>query len=171
MKVKLSPSLEVLSRNEVSSIVDGSLEILGDVGVIFDHDEALRILEGAGAEVDRKLRDVFLKGRDNKTVRDPWKLEFLIRKYFYKRFSAKWMTKIGKYFFYLYKFLHLHLTNKVQSLQERKRLYQEFRNEILEFINERFESPQFLWIHTIINHLPYFPPENSDKFDMKEMNC
>ena len=123
------------------------------------------------AVVDRRLGDTFLKGGDDKIVKNHLKqAQARIIKRFYKKSDNKWIKHYGKYFFNMYKFLRLYLLDNTENFQERKKLYDAFRNEILDFINERFERPQFLWIHTIINHLPYFPPEDSDKFNVNEIN-
>ena len=120
------------------------------------------------AAVDRRLGDTFLKG-DDKIAKNHRKQARIIKR-FYKKLDKKWIKNYGKYFFGIYKFLGLYLTNNTENFKERKKLYDAFRNEILEFINDRFKRPQFLWIHTIINHLPYFPLENTDKFNVKEIN-
>ena len=120
------------------------------------------------ADVDKRLENTFLG--DNKIVEDrPLKRAALIHQ-IYEKSDNKWLKKCGKYFLGIYKFLRLYLTDNTESFQERKKLYFEFQNEILEFINERFERPQFLWIHTIVNHQPYLPLENSDKFSVNEID-
>lgn len=121
------------------------------------------------ADVDRRLRDTFLKGRDNKIAKDHMKQTRIIKR-FYKKLNNKWIKNYGRYLFNVHKFLKLYLTDNTENFQERKRLYWGFKNEILEFIDKRFERPQFLWIHTIVNHLPYLPLENNDKFDVNEIN-
>ena len=123
------------------------------------------------ADVDRRLGDTFLKGKDDKIVKNHLKqAQARIIKKFYKRLNNKWIKNYGKYIFNIFKFLKLYLIDNTENFKERKKLYDAFRNEILDFINERFERPQFLWIHTIINHQPYFPPEDSDKFNVNEIN-
>jgi hypothetical protein len=62
------------------------------------------------------------------------------------------------------------LRSNTESLRERKILHNAFRDRILRFINEEFKEPQFLWLHTIVNHLPYLPPEESSKFSEREIN-
>ncbi|MHA2041001.1 MAG: trimethylamine methyltransferase family protein, partial [Candidatus Thorarchaeota archaeon] len=48
----------LLGRNEISDIHDASMEVLEQVGVMIQHDEALRILGDAGAVVDNKTKVV-----------------------------------------------------------------------------------------------------------------
>ena len=123
------------------------------------------------ADVDKRLGDTFLKGKDDKIVKNHLKqAQARIIKKFYKRLNNKWIKNYGKYIFNIFKFLKLYLIDNTENFKERKKLYDAFRNEILDFINERFERPQFLWIHTIVNHQPYFPSENSDKFSVNEIN-
>lgn len=121
------------------------------------------------AGVDRKLAETFLKGKGGKDTRKPLRFEYLMIR-LDKKFGNSWIKKCGRYCFRLWNFLRLYLGNNTESFEERKKLYDEFRDGILRFIGERFESPQFVWIHTIANHLPYFPPENSDEFDISEVN-
>ena len=119
-------------------------------------------------DVDKRLENTFLG--DNKIVKDrALKRADIINK-IYHNLDNEWLKKCGKYFFGIYKFLRLCLTDNTESVQERKKLYFEFQNEILEFINEKFERPQFLWIHTLVTHLPYFPLENIDKFSVSEID-
>ena len=126
-------------------------------------------LDLSNVDVDRRLEDTFLKGGDNKIPRDHLKQARIIER-FYKRLNNKWIKNYGKYIFNIFKFLKLYLIDTTENFKERKKLYDAFRNEILDFIDKRFERPQFLWIHTIVNHLPYSPPENSDKFSVNEVN-
>ena len=44
--------LELLSQRQVQAIHHASLAILRDTGVVVEHDEALRLLADAGAQVD-----------------------------------------------------------------------------------------------------------------------
>ena len=118
-------------------------------------------------DVDKRLENTFI---GDKIVEDrALKRADIIQK-IYHNLDNEWLKKCGKYFFSIYKFLRLCLTDNTESFQERKKLYFGFQNEILEFINERFERPQFLWIHTIVNHRPYLPLENSDKFSVNEID-
>ena len=121
------------------------------------------------ADVDRRLEDTFLKGGDDKIAKNHRKQARLIKR-IYKKLDNKWIKNYGKYFLGIYKFLGLYLTDNTENFKERKKLYDAFRNEILDFIDDRFKRPQFLWIHTIVNHIPYFPPENTDKFNVREIN-
>ncbi len=122
------------------------------------------------AEADRRLGDSFLKSVDDTIMIDPWKRSYQIRKFILNKVHNKWIIMLAKWSRGALRFLKSQLTNKTHRFQERKKLYSEFHSEILDFINERFTSPQFLWIHTIVNHLPYFPLESSEKFNTNEIN-
>ena len=122
------------------------------------------------AEADRKLEDTFLKRRDDKIPEDHWKQAPLIIERLYRKLPSRRIKNCARFLYSIFKFPRFYLTKNTESFQQRRKLYHQFRSEILRFINERFESPQFLWIHTIINHLPYFPPEDSDKFSVREIN-
>lgn len=119
------------------------------------------------ADVDRELAEVFLKGEE-KIPEKHLKKAFIILERFYHKFKGWGMGNFGKSLLSLYKFPKLCLTSGTESFQQRARLYHQFRDETLRFINEGFKRPQFLWIHTIINHLPYFPV--TGRFSEKEVN-
>lgn len=42
-----------------------------------------------------------------------------------------------------------------------------FREHLAAFIKERFQAPQFLWIHTMVSHLPYVTPANGSEFSTR----
>ena len=113
----------------------------------------------------RKFKDKFL--RTEPFV--PLNLPYLIKKWLYKHSNERFV-KLANYAYWVYKFLRLYLMHNENSFQERKRLFDAFLKDIFDFINHRFESPQFLWIHTVINHAPYFPPEESNRFTLKEID-
>jgi arylsulfatase A-like enzyme len=45
-----------------------------------------------------------------------------------------------------------------------------FRQNVLTFISDRFKAPQFLWIHTTVNHLPYVTPSTGSEFSARRTN-
>ena len=127
-------------------------------------------LDLSHSKVDRKFGDVFLMKNKSEKTRDPWQLEYRLRKIFLRIVSAQFIIKIARYLFNFFHFLRKNLTNKGQDFEHRTRLYNEFINDILSFISTRLGQPQYLWVHTIINHSPYFPLESTDKFSIKEID-
>lgn len=68
-------------------------------------------------------------------------------------------------------FLRLYLAGGgSESFDHRARLYGEFKREILRFIESSFTPPQFLFVHTIVNHLPYFPSRGSKAFSRRRLD-
>lgn len=137
-------------------------------GKKLDYQEHL--LDLSHVDVDRKLRKKFLEKEDKEILKKFSKHLYLVQR-IYEKLDNKWIKTYLKHFFHFYKFLRLaYLKENTEEFWERKKLYCAFRSKILEFINKRFKKPQFLWIHSIVNHLPYFPPENTDKFHIDEIN-
>jgi len=86
---------------------------------------------------------------------------------------SSFIRSCGKYCLSFLKFLRLYVGEEGRagiSIKRQRNLYYQFRDDVLEFINREFEAPQFLWIHTIINHMPYIPVENCNKFSDKEVD-
>jgi arylsulfatase A-like enzyme len=77
---------------------------------------------------------------------------------------------IGKYFLSAVQFSKLQLTRKTASVEEDHETHRRFRDTVLDFIDSRFESPQFLWIHTMVNHAPYLPPQCGSEFSQRKVN-
>jgi trimethylamine--corrinoid protein Co-methyltransferase len=53
-----APCLRLLAHEDLQRIHEASLRILDEIGMIVDHPEALEVLDGAGARVDRASRRV-----------------------------------------------------------------------------------------------------------------
>ena len=123
------------------------------------------LLDMPGTFTPRKFKDKYLKTEPFV----PLSLPHLIKKWLYMHSNERF-AKFTNYVYRVYEFLRAYLMHNVHRLPVRKRLFYEFRNTIFEFINHRFENPQFLWIHTVINHAPYLPPEESDRFTLKEID-
>ena len=104
---------------------------------------------------DRRLKNVFLENRRTKRNEDREGGESIIS-VLARKFAPK-APRVGKRVYQIWKFLSLYLTDPTNRLQERMRLHESFRNTIQNFIRDDFREPQFLWIHTILNHLPYTP--------------
>jgi len=108
---------------------------------------------------DRKSEGILLKTERRKRDKGDYLLKI------YKKLPnnklGNVIAHICRSCYRVYRFLDLSLSHHFETLQEREKLYNEFRGEITRFINYDFKSPQFLWIHTIINHLPYLPPEDT----------
>ena len=70
-------------------------------------------------------------------------------------------------------FLTTYLSNNYDKYKNRKLLHEYFCTGILDFLTNKFKSPQFLWIHTIVNHLPYLPPDTNNIPERKinYLNC
>lgn len=108
---------------------------------------------------DRKSEDTLLKREETKKDKKNYLLRMYGKLLKYKLGTI--LADILRGCYQVYCFLNLSLSRHFQNLQEREKLYDRFRGEITRFINYDFKSPQFLWIHTIINHLPYLPPEGT----------
>jgi len=121
-------------------------------------------LELSNVSMDRKFSSKFLGKENNKEVA---KTKRYSRRNFLNKLKSFKEISFLMYYFNIYRFLKLKIFENTESFCQRKELYQRFTNEIEYFIRNKFRSPQFLWIHTIINHLPYFPLENNCKFNLK----
>ena len=127
------------------------------------------ILNLPNVEKHRAIADTLLGKGDEEEAKRHLGPPHLLKK-IYDKVDIKWIRNLEVYWLRVYRFLRFRLKEQSMSFHGRQKLYGEFRNEVLEFINGKFESPQFLWIHTCINHLPYFPPENSNEFDVHEID-
>lgn len=122
-------------------------------------------------KIDRERSNIFLKGKNISNMKKnklslSSHLQDNIRSHFRER------AQINIIYHIIYnsiKFLYFYLFKKFETYEERKSLHNLFINEIKNFINKKFKQPQFLWIHTIVNHLPYLPP-NTLKFSEKKIN-
>lgn len=119
----------------------------------------------AHSAIDRKLQDTFLQGKAPHVLQP---IELM--KKVYRRLPGERIRGLSKQAYRVAKFLRLYFTDRTERLQERRKLHNAFREKIIQFISEGFEEPQFLWLHTIINHLPYLPPEATAKFGDKEID-
>jgi len=136
------------------------------------------ILNLSQNEGRRRLEDTLLRGGDaekaKRALRQPYILNLLKRPYQkIDKSDIEWIRNFVKYCWSAYRFLRLfrlYLKKEAITFERRRKLYREFRNEVLDFINGHFQSPQFLWIHTVINHVPYLPPDYSNEFDTREVN-
>jgi hypothetical protein len=117
---------------------------------------------------DRKFGHTLTK-TDAAMKKDPWKMQRL-RVIAGNRIKLKLLKIIGNYGLNLYRFIQSYILPNTINFNDRRRLYEAFKDDILSFINNEFISPQFMWIHTIVNHLPYLPPDDSSVFDIKEIN-
>ncbi|MFC1970285.1 sulfatase-like hydrolase/transferase, partial [Chloroflexota bacterium] len=114
---------------------------------------------------DRKRQDSALEGT---APRMSLRRE-LMRK-LYGKLPGQQIRSLAIQLYRFTNFLRLRLRANTESLRERRILYNAFRDRIVRFINEEFKEPQFLWMHTIVNHLPYLPPEESSKFTEREVD-
>lgn len=114
-----------------------------------------------------KLEDT-LFGKQVKNIQPRMKLLNVLRN-LHSRLNIGWLQDLGVYCVNAYRFLKLRSTECL-TLQRRRTVYRDFLNEVLEFIGGRFSSPQFLWIHTVINHIPYLPPESGSEFHNHEID-
>jgi len=104
---------------------------------------------------------------------DTWRtypLEGLVQ-----RLRPLWRDKkrtiaIGRLLLAALQFYKLRLTRKTVRIKEHRETHRRFRDTLSEFIDSRFESPQFLWIHTMVNHAPYLPPDCSTEFSQRELD-
>ena len=59
--IKLNiPKLKIFSKRQLEDVHNATLEVLQRTGVVFKHQEALKVFEGAGASVDHKSQRVFI---------------------------------------------------------------------------------------------------------------
>jgi len=145
------------------------------------------VIELSHVEAVRKLADIVLGGRSEEKAKRHIRQSHILRNILTRLYDKidnsdiRLIRDSMRYCLGAYRFSKMYLKRKKASLPGRKKktslpgrdwIYQQFRNEVLGFINGRFKSPQFLWIHTIINHIPYYlPPDNSSEFDVGEINC
>jgi len=67
------------------------------------------------------------------------------------------------------RFIQFYLIPNYANYKGRIILYKKFIKEIEDFLVKRFKEPQFLWIHTRVNHLPYLPPYDTT-FSERKIN-
>ena len=119
---------------------------------------------------DRKLKEVFLRKNKGSEVRiTNGRISSLITNIGFKIQRITPLRKSLRAVYAPYKFFTLNVSNTTECYRERRILHEEFRAKIKWFISTKFKEPQFLWIHTIVNHLPYLPPDTK-KFSEDEIN-
>ena len=121
------------------------------------------------AAIQRKLESTFLTGVGEQKAKQHLKQRYLIHK-LDNNLDIEWIRAIGRYLFGLGRFIKLYLTRNTENFDERMKLHNEFRHEILSFIAERFCSPQFLWIHSMSNYLPYLPRGDRETLNTREID-
>ena len=117
------------------------------------------------AAIDRKREDSLLEGT---SPRMPLRRQLMSK--LYRKLPGQQIPRLAKRLYQFTKLSSLLLRTNTESLRERRILHNAFRDRIVRFINEEFKQPQFLWIHTIVNHRPYLPPEAGSKFTEREVN-
>jgi arylsulfatase A-like enzyme len=117
------------------------------------------------AAVDRELQDTFLEGRAPRTS-----VRLELMKDLYRKLPGQRVRRLARQLYGLTRLLRLRLRGSTESLRERRILHNAFRDGIAQFIDQDFKEPQFLWIHIMINHLPYLPPEATSKFHEREID-
>lgn len=55
------PKLELLDRSRIERIIDQALELLSRVGVFVENKPGLKLLDEAGAKIDRKKKRVYIR--------------------------------------------------------------------------------------------------------------
>jgi len=116
---------------------------------------------------DRKLKEHLLKKSSNINIKSFYLFD-KIKSYFQNKPNSK-IKKYLKLFDNFTKYVNLIIFKNYENIKERKILHDKFLNEIEFFIKKLFKEPQFLWIHTIVNHLPYLPPDDTN-FSEKKIN-
>lgn len=128
-------------------------------------------------EIRRKIEDTLLCGEQQEEATLPlWQLYsprllniIMKLQFLWKR--NRWMRSFGTYCLNAHRFLKLYYWRREGiTLNKHRELYNSFRDEIFDFVNGRFSRPQFLWIHTVINHLPYLPISSGSKFTSKQVD-
>jgi arylsulfatase A-like enzyme len=142
-------------------------------GYCINTDYQRHLIDQCESEADRGLVDVVLDKRgvteDKRQQKQFSRLKnMLIR--LYRAIDIRLVKAPIDYCLGAYRFYKLYVTGKKATINGSEKIYQQFRTDALGFINERFVSPQFLWIHTIINHLPYLPRLNNSIFSESEIN-
>ncbi|WP_048150738.1 sulfatase-like hydrolase/transferase [Palaeococcus ferrophilus] len=115
---------------------------------------------------DRNRTDVFLL-KQKKKGNTLQKQDITFKRSKLRKYNL--VYKLSKNLYSMYRFFNLRFFDTTQRYTERRKLHQAFKAQIEEFITSKFKPPQFLWIHTIVNHLPYLPP-NTDVFSEKEVD-
>lgn len=77
---------------------------------------------------------------------------------------------LGGYCLSGWEFLRVYARGKGFKLAELRHNHNLFRQNVLDFINDRFENPQFLWMHTMVNHGPYQPPSRGSEFSPRRVD-
>jgi arylsulfatase A-like enzyme len=77
---------------------------------------------------------------------------------------------VGSYVLSIGLFLRLYARRTGPSIDKSRHDHHLFRENLRGFINDRFESPQFLWVHTTVNHLPYATPSSGSAFSARRAN-
>ncbi|MBN2098869.1 MAG: sulfatase-like hydrolase/transferase [Dehalococcoidia bacterium] len=77
---------------------------------------------------------------------------------------------VGGYGLSVSQFLRLYAKRTGPSVDKSRHDHHLFRQNLRGFINDRFESPQFLWVHTTVNHLPYVTPSSGSAFSARRAN-
>ena len=132
------------------------------------------ILNLPESEVSNRIEDALLRGGDVATAKRhlwrPYPLLGIILKLRPIWTRSERVKSLGVYLLNALRFLRLYLRGRGITLERRRKLYHLFRDEVVGFINEGFKRPQLLWIHTVINHLPYLPLEDGSAFSEKQVN-
>ncbi|WAI01214.1 sulfatase-like hydrolase/transferase [Methanogenium organophilum] len=130
-------------------------------------------LEYSHCESDRKNQTKFLKTKTSKqTDQRNVSLKDRILK-IYNLFDNKLIKDAGRIFACSLVYAQMRINGTTESYPERLHLYNQFHHGILDYIeNIALEpnQPHFVWIHTIVNHLPYLPKDNASRFSVKEIN-
>jgi len=127
------------------------------------------LLEFSHVKADRGLSETFLDGKPVRRSRRP-KIPGHFAVALYRRASNRWIRRSARPVAQAVRFLRISLTQSTESYRERKKLHTEFRDAVSRFVQQQFETPQFLFIHTIVNHLPYYPPEDTRSFTEREID-
>ncbi len=69
-----------------------------------------------------------------------------------------------------YSFLRRYAGVGGPKIAQARRSHALFRQHVRDFIDNRFTAPQFLWIHTTVNHRPYVTPANGSAFSDRRTN-
>jgi len=77
---------------------------------------------------------------------------------------------VGSYVLSIGLFLRLYARRVGPNVDKSRHDHHLFWENLRGFINDRFESPQFLWVHTTVNHLPYAMPSSGSAFSARRAN-
>lgn len=165
---------QVLKENDYNTAIINELSPLltpyYGYGTYIDYQR--HILSLGESKIEENVRGVLLRGEEPEKIKNFMKVSLHL-----KRVPAvlqfPLVMKLGKYLLRVYRFAKMYFADNPAHFKRRTKLHARFVNNVTTFLNQSFKTPQFLWIHTAVNHMPYLPPDNT-RFTTREidyLNC